>query len=855
MDDDLILTRWAEVDGLFSAALERPAEERADFVRRAAGEDPELRDGVLSLLATAAGPDSPLAAGARLPAGLVAAALETLEADQEPVAGRRLDRYRLVREIGRGGTGTIYLAERDDGEFSQQVAIKLLRRGLDTDDILARFRVERQILASMAHPNIARLLDGGATDDGRPYLVMELVDGRPITEYCDARALSIDERLDLFRKVASAVDYAHRNLIVHRDLKPSNILVSDDGAVKLVDFGIAKVLDESALDGDTPRTRTGMRPMTPQYASPEQVRGEPITTASDIYQLGVVLYELCTGRRPYHGPVRTDRFEGPGPPPPSQAVACAADGEASPTPEELAALRSADPRRLRARLRGDIDTIVMTALRSEPERRYGTVHQLAADIDRHRTGHPISARPHRRLYRFRRFARRNPGAVAAAAIVVLAASGYTITLASQTERLEAERDRARLEAARSQEVERFLLGIFEVADPGATRGETVTARELLDAASLRARSELRGQPELRAGMLTTIAGVYARLGMDTRVGPLVEEALWIRRALPGHPDPGTADNLLELARLEPFGSPTADPLFAEALRIRESIFGRDHPLVADALTRWGAHLDRRTLEQYERRRALFDRAIVILRAYDGDVRSQLAETLLLAIYDTERWAEPMPAVLEALELRRQVYGPESLPVAAALSDLALVLEHRDPVAADTLLRKALDFHRKLVGDTHTATLGTMNNLAGIMRDRGDFAEAELLYGEVLAARQRDQPDEHGRIAYTRFGLGLALLGQDRPAEAEVHLREALEPFPDGDPRREFVRRHLARALTLQGRYAEAEALLLGSLETIAAHWPDSDEGAPVRAQLAELYETAGRPADADRYRQPAAARP
>jgi eukaryotic-like serine/threonine-protein kinase len=364
--------RWLEVLRLFDGALELPEEQRAAFVAQAADGDAALAAEVRALLEAEERSRNFFEANA---VAVHEAALDELVTEPPPDDGageavpRRIGRYRVIAELGRGGWGTVYHAERDTGDFEQRVAIKVLRRGLDTDDVLARFRAEGRILARLDHPGIARLLDGGATDDGRPFLTMELVDGQPITEYCRQRSLDVAARLRLFLDVARAVEYAHRNLVVHRDLKPSNILVSADGQVKLLDFGIAKLLgDEVGEDPDTPHTRTGLRPMTPEYASPEQVRGEPITTASDVYQLGLLLYELLTGFRPYAASessadrrAESLREE---PTAPSAAVLKPADASDAAARDDLTAAR-----RVGRLLRGDLDTIVLKALRRDSRHR------------------------------------------------------------------------------------------------------------------------------------------------------------------------------------------------------------------------------------------------------------------------------------------------------------------------------------------------------------------------------------------------------------------------------------------------------------------------------------------------------
>ena len=411
--------RWRRLNDVFHAASAVDTRERPDFLRQACADDPDLADEVARLLAAH-----------ERPAGFIEAAANpsarALLASDGVTDGQRIGAYRIIRQIARGGMGAVYLAERADGQYRQQVAIKLIKRGMDTEHVLERFRAERQILASLDHPNIARLLDGGTTDDGQPYFAMEFIDGQPIDAYADAHTLGIQDRLRLFLQVCAAVAYAHQHLVVHRDIKPLNILVTADGLPKLLDFGIAKLLDAEVDDATS--TVTGLRLLTPEYASPEQVEGRHATTVSDVYSLGVVLYELLTGRSPYRPKSRApldvaEAVRTTEPPRPSQAAATVGSATAR-------------------RLRGDLDTIILTALRKEPERRYQSVERLAADLQRHLDGRPVLARADSIRYRAGKFVRRNRAAVAGAALVLLALLGGTIATAWQARQARAAQARA-----------------------------------------------------------------------------------------------------------------------------------------------------------------------------------------------------------------------------------------------------------------------------------------------------------------------------------------------------------------------------------------------------------------------------
>ena len=450
-----------------------------------------------------------------------------LDRDDEPPPGTPVGRYRIVRELGRGGMSVVYLAERADGQFQQEVALKLLQSGLATSHIARRFDRERQILAQARHPGVSRLLDGGTGPGGRPYLVMEYVDGRPIDRYCDEERLGVVERLRLFLQVARAVEDAHRNLVVHRDIKPSNILVTADGHAKLLDFGIAKLLDPAATSGDAPVSGSAMRLMTPAYASPEQVRGLPVTTASDIYQLGVLLYLLLAGRFPYDlgdGDPATRMKAIVQQPPVRPSVAAASQvcpegcgappGQKPPTADDIARARGTTPARLRRALSGDLDAVILKALCKEPEQRYGSVTQIISDLERHLEGRTITARTDTWTYRTGKLMRRHSTAFGMASVA--AVLGLALGLV-YTGDLVQERDRARQEAE-------FLRELFN--QPAQSR--PLSTRELLDRGVARVDLELAGQPELQADLLDALADMYRDLGLRSEAQALVDRSKALR---------------------------------------------------------------------------------------------------------------------------------------------------------------------------------------------------------------------------------------------------------------------------------------------------------------------------------------
>ena len=465
---------WSRVKALFNEALDLSEADRERLLADACGEDAGLRGEVESLLAFA-DQDGPLG-----PTGSVVAATALPPAALDPHFGKRLGAYRILRELGRGGMGTVYLAERVDGEFQQQVALKIVRRSVADPDLERRFRVERQVLASLEHANIARLLDGGVTDDGEPFFVMEYVAGEPLLEFVTRTGLGIRPRLEIFRKICAAVSFAHGKLVVHRDLKPSNILVRDDAEPKLIDFGLAKILDTTLDDGRTEPTRAAFRAFTPAYASPEQVHGQPVTTASDTYSLGVVLYELLTTTKPFdfgRGTIadmlRT--LDTTAAKRPSQMLARLArqdGGDDGPLPPYRSAA-----------LEGDLDNIVLTAIRREPERRYPSVAALADDVERYLDARPVSAHPQTWAYRGAKFVRRHTAAVVATTLAVCAMLGGLGVSLWQGAIARDERDRA---TRRFEDVRRLSNSLlFELSPrverlPGSTSARDLLVRRALE---------------------------------------------------------------------------------------------------------------------------------------------------------------------------------------------------------------------------------------------------------------------------------------------------------------------------------------------------------------------------------------
>jgi len=820
-------SRWRRIEALFDEAVALPAGERAAFLASACGEDLELRGEIESLLAA----DGRAAEFLAQP--VVSAAVAPLP--PATLVGRRVGHYRVEAKLGEGGMSTVYLAVRADDTYRQKVALKVLGYGADRSDLLARFRAERQILASLEHPGIARLLDGGAADDGRPYIVMEYIEGVPLDRYCDDHRLRIDARVDLVRQVCAAVQYAHQNLVVHRDIKPSNILVGADGEPRLLDFGIAKLLEGAELPGPIEATLAGQRLMTPQYASPEQVEGGAITTATDVYSLGVLLYVLLTGQLPYRLPGTTSDSvqravveqdpERPSTaiqrptrdrsPRPSERV-----GGDGPTQEALSEARGLRPQQLQRKLRGDLDNIVLMALRKEPERRYASVALLSEDLRRYRELLPVAAQSDTLGYRARKFVSRHKAGVGAAAIGLAVILGLAATMTVQAVRLAHQRDEIRAERDKALEIRGFLEEVFSGSDPSEARGETVTAREILDKGAARVMAKLEGQPETQAALALTIGKVYVSLGLNDRARPLLSQSLALRQGLYGNAHPDVAESLLVLAALD---QESGDFAAAEAGQrqalsiLRGQLAGEDSKL-ADALNNLSATLLARA--NYPEAESVLREALAIHRKTHGDDDESAATYLTnlgSALRRLGKLAEAEAAHREAVAIGRQVLGPVHPKLARGLNNLAVVLREEGQLAeAETLAREALEMTRKLYGAEHPDIALQLSNLGSTLQARGDYAGAIAAAREGLEMRRKLFGPDHEQVAMSLSNLGDSLEQQGDAVAARPLFEEALrilqKALGNEHPRCAAVLNHLADLALLRGELAKAESFARQAME-------------------------------------------
>jgi serine/threonine protein kinase/tetratricopeptide (TPR) repeat protein len=767
--------RWRELSPYLDEALDIPPDARASWLDSLSARDAHLAADLQALLEEHAAADEQ-----KFLAGAVTTPLHSGRASS--LVGQVVGAYRLVSLIGQGGMGTVWLAERCDGRFEGKAAVKLLNIALMGRAVEGRFRREGHILARVTHPHIAHLIDAGVTETGQPYLVLEHVEGQHIDRYCAEHALPLPARIRLFLQVLDAVSHAHANLIVHRDIKPPNVLVGGDGQVKLLDFGIAKLLEGESGEaaGTSALTREAGAALTPEFAAPEQLLHGQVTTATDVHALGVVLHILLAGRHPAAAalgspaaliraivenepPRMSDRvFE-----PPGDLAAQALHAERCGT----------TPARLRRVLRGDLDTIVAATLKKNPTERYASVSALADDLRRYLRGEPIGARPDSLSYRVAKFVQRHSrGIGAAAAVVVLLAA----VVGFYTTRLAIERDRAQRQAARASKVSDALTGLLMSADPISNRASYagLTVRGLLDAGVGRVQQQLEGEPEAQADILTVLGGVYRRFGAYDQAQRLLEQALASGEQSLGPEHVRIAQTLVELGALltEKGDYEAAARNVERSLEMRRRLLGTENADVASTMVQLGRLYQDRALN--DRAEQLQREALAIRRRVAGEDDWVTAVSLddLGSVLRLNGDIDDAEALLrQCLEVNRKSRGERHANTGIALHDLGLIAVARhDYGKAEALLQNGLDIHREALGEAHPLVAAGLNSLAHVWLAQKRYAEAESAMQQALAIARAALGDEHQLAAIYMVNLAVVQLARDKPTAAEPLLREALQ---------------------------------------------------------------------------------
>jgi serine/threonine protein kinase/tetratricopeptide (TPR) repeat protein len=877
-------TRWQRVQSLFHEAADMPASEQRVFLETQCGDDGALVSEVLILL-------DEDARGGSLLDGDVADVASQIFNDSSPgsLPFKEFGPYRIKQALGEGGMGVVYLAERED--LGNEVAIKILRDAWVSPARRERFNAEQRTLAQLNHPSIARLYDADTSPDGTPFFVMEYVEGVPLTDYCRTQKCSIAERLRLFRAVCEAVLYAHQHAVIHRDLKPSNILVKGDGSIRLLDFGIAKHLEN--LGELVDQTITGLRMMTPAYAAPEQIRGEQVGIQSDVYSLGVVLYELLAGRLPFDLTKCT----------PSQAEKVLTEQEAE-KPSDVVQMAVASPETKSAvsaskTAWADLDVLCLTAMHKDPPRRYQSVEALIRDVNHYLAGEPLEARPDTWHYTLGKFVRRHARLVSAAAIIFALLVGMVIFY---TVRLTKARNAALMQAARTQRIQRFMLNLFQGGDPAAGPADDLRVVTLLDRGAQEARS-LDAEPAVQAELYETLGGIYQKLGKLEQADSLMESALAKREALYGPDSIETAKGLLALGSLR-----DAEARYGDAERLIRQALDRDRrhlpandPAVAKAMLALGGVLDNRgaydqsiaILEQtvqlysapgserveladslyelanahfyaghYEKSEEINERALAMYKQIYGERHPRVAEILinLGAIQlDTGHYAAAEQYDRQALDMVQAWYGKDNPETASDLTILArsLVYQKRFDEASD-LLQQSLAIKERTFGKVHPSVASTLNELGSVALNEGKYDAAEQYFTRMADIYRTEYGEQHYLYATALSNLASVYTAQQQWTRAEKLYRQAIPIYTESQSAMHIntgiARIKLGRTLLRQQRYADAETETHAGYDILRTQMdPKVSWLMNARKDLVEEYEALQQPEQAAKFRAEIAA--
>jgi serine/threonine-protein kinase len=852
-------TQWHVIESILDEALQLPEEKRASYLNLACDDNSSLHEEITGLLtAIEISEETPFLQKSFAKNRAIIEDL-TKDQSQSKFIGHTIGAFTLTERIGSGGMGGVFKAERSDGQFNQVVAIKLIRKVFHSKQIFKRFELEKKILAGLSHPNIARLYDGGVTSDGYPYFIMEYIDGMPIDAYCNHQKLSIPQRLSLFKDICKGIEFAHQNLVIHCDLKAQNIYVTRDGLVKILDFGIAKLLDTKNVSEENVETPPDQQFWTPQYAAPEQTTDKNCTTATDVYALGILLHKLLTDTYPLQLKNKT-RSEVEEIVSRSIPAAPSASLDKSEDAEKIAKVRQTKRSELKRMLSGDLDALVLKSIRKKPEQRYASAGQLLEEINRFENNIPLLARKGTLKYRAFKFLKRHKAGTTFTAIIVLM---ITLFAGFYTFKIDKERLQAQAEAAKAESVTSFLIGLFEASNPTEARGDTISARELMQR-GLGQADALQNQPGVQSQMLETIGRVYRELGQykeaktllsralensktnyglkhtetagnldhlgmllsDQGLYPeaetLLRQSLATRRDLQEADNPALAQTMSHLAyALRKQGRyDEAEELYRAGLQIRMQHFGSDHPLTVASMSSLGTTLHNKG--DYKATEKLYRQVLVSNRELLGPAHPDLAmnlNNLGALLMNMGQFKEAGNLLEEALTMRQKIYGSSHPKVALSMNNLALALRNLgDYEAAAPLYTKALEMRTKLLGESHVATAVSQFCFAKLMLRTNRPDSALTLYKKALATFRDKLPENHSFTIRTKMGLGSTMMALGNPEKAELLLEEGFmqiqEIHADTTLEKAIAEMEMGIFYYQTGRYNRAVPLLKSAYGTL-----------------------------------------
>ena len=813
------------IKSIFDEVLNLQEDERDKYISDLRKNNPELADEIVTLLIAYENSDDFLETPS-----IAAKILKDEEKLKNSLIGNNIGPYTIVEEAGSGGMGIVYIAKRDDDEFEHKVAIKVLRHGLTNDYLVKRFQKERQTLANLQHPNIAKLFDGGTTNIEVPYLVMEYIDGIPITEYCSEKNSSIQKRLKLFQSVCDAVQYAHQNLIVHRDIKPGNILVNKDGRAKLLDFGVAKLLDEESND----LTKTRMWHLTPEYASPEQIKGEVISTSSDIYSLGVLLYQLLSGYQPY-------QIESGSPFAISKIVAD--EKTIKPSEIHLKTKLSLDVKitekykKISHQLKGDLDNIILKAMHKDPIQRYSSVQEFSNDIDRYLQGLPVIARMDTVQYRFSKFVQRHKVGVASFILFNILIISSIVAIIYQGRIAAEERDKAKIENKKFVKVNSFLQQMLSSVDPSEI-GRDVKVYDILEKASTDVNTELEDQPEIEAAIRSTLGNTYVNLGEYDKAKPFLIEALEINENKYGNESEQAAMSLHDLGLYYDWAGDyiKADSLYKKSIKLLRNVLKEPTSRFADVLN--DAALIKMYNEKYEEAGKLYFEAIGIAQETYGKKNRNTAtfmNNLALNLTDEGKLEEAEIYFRKALKILIELLGENRPEVGTSYNNLGYLYSiKKDFKSAEIYLEKSYKLKIALKGEDHSDVGLALNNLGVINVRMKNYSKAEKYFNNAIKQNRKSLDEEHPHIALNQYWLGKIYLETDRFSDAEKSLRKSLKTrfkkYPKEHKDIWRAKAELGICLLEQKKYKGAENLLVPTLEYYKTNFSNDNK------QITKLYQ-------------------